>query len=446
MYIPFARQSKDTQYNGERLVNWFLRPTQGAVSEAALMCRSGLVSVAEPGGIVREMTSMGGDLYAAANGQLHKYVPSTGGLTTVGTVADDAQTSMDANATQVAVVANDTYFVSNGTTVASYSTGAMTEPKGVAFIDGYFFLAGTVAGKRDGLTISSQDDGTTFDATQFAFAENSPDENRGLIVDHKRVYVFGAETVEVWWNTGSAGFPFAPSQSEVLEKGCLGGYTVAKADNAVYWIGQNKIVYRSFGGTPEVISSPEVKEQLDASTIERAHTFTDRGHEFYAIRRTSNSTLCFDMSTGLWAERATSTRNEPWITTCSTELNGVTYYGTSNGHICVGSSDTMTDVGAVLPREAVSMPVTQGGDDFSISRIELRAEISNSATVSDPQIMMQMSRNGKEWGVEKWRSLGGVGEYNKPIHWDGLGLFNRAQMRLRVTDPVRSDLYGIAYQ
>ena len=68
MLIPFARQSNAEEYSGERLLNYFIRPSNGAISPAVLMARSGLAEAADAGNRIRNMVVMQGDIYAVANG------------------------------------------------------------------------------------------------------------------------------------------------------------------------------------------------------------------------------------------------------------------------------------------------------------------------------------------------------------------------------------------
>lgn len=445
-FVPFATQYKDEQYSGERVINWFVRPTPGATGEAALISRSGVVALQAPTAqAVRAMAAMADDIYMVAGGTVWKYVIATDTISSVGTVPDGV-TSIAASGAEVAIVVNNTYYICNGTTTSAISTGAMSSPKHVVFIDGYFLLAGTVAGRPDGLTVSGLDDGTTFDALDFAFAENAPDAIQGMIADHGRVYVFGSYTTEVFYNAGLAAFPFAPSKSEVMEEGSSLGAAIAKMDNAVYWVGSDNIVYRTFGAAPEVVSTPEIAEALDASQIVGGLAFKDAGQKFYAIGRAGKTTLVFDLMTGLWAERSTGVNHSPWVVTHAVHVRGKTYFGTSTGKLCEASRDVMTDDGAIIVGEAISRPVVQGGREFTINKLELRAQTSNSTADTTPEIIMQTSRNGKEWGREYGKPLGGIGKYKKRIAWHGLGSFEQAQVRLRVTDPVRRDLYGIFYE
>jgi len=46
--------------------------------------------------------------------------------------------------------------------------------------------------------------GTTIDPLYFAAAEGSPDNLVTLIVDHREIWLFGTNSVEVWYDAGTA--------------------------------------------------------------------------------------------------------------------------------------------------------------------------------------------------------------------------------------------------
>lgn len=447
MLVPFARKSNAEEYSRERLLNYSFRPVESGVSAGVLIARSGLNAQVNPGTAIQQMAVMAGDIYAVAGGTVYKYDISAGTVTSVGAVSFDEQVSIAASGTEVAIVTANTYYICDGSTTTSYATGAVTNPQWVVFVDGYFIVSGTVSGRDDALTNSGLDDGTTFGALDYAFAENAPDAIRGLAVLNNRVWAFGAATAEKFWNAGTSNFPFAVSKSETIAKGILNGRAWAEIDSTLCWVAQNNIVYRSAGGSPVAISTLEVKEALDDSEIENCYAFVDRGHEFFAIRRRGDTTLCYDVITQLWSERSTEIEDNPWIVTSVAEVDGVQYYGTDTGKICTATRQTYTDDGQRVLGEAISVPVMQNGEEFSVDEINLRAVAPNAlASGVEGQIILQMSDNGMEWGTEQWESLGAIGEYNRELLWTAQGTFTRAQMRLRVTDPVPHDLHGVTYK
>lgn len=64
--------------------------------------------------------------------------------------------------------------------------------------------------------------------------------------------------------------------------------------------------------------------------------------------------------------------------------------------------------------------------------------------VDDPQIMLSVSDDGgRTWSVlQKWRSMGKIGEYLKRLRWLKMGQFRQRIIKLEVTDPVRRNING----
>jgi hypothetical protein len=79
--------------------------------------------------------------------------------------------------------------------------------------------------------------GASIDPLDFASAEASPDRAVALLVDHKEVWIFGDNSVEVWYNSGAADYPLTPIQGAFNELGCVAPYSVAKLDNGIFWLG-----------------------------------------------------------------------------------------------------------------------------------------------------------------------------------------------------------------
>lgn len=437
--VPLATQSRpgSEAYSGERLVNYFARQTDG-VAPLVLLSRGGLVQFVNLGARVRALTSMGGSLYAVADATVWKI---TGGVASnVGTVTD-GPTEIAASSSQVAIAVGGVYYVCDGSTTSSYSTGALTSVSGVAFIDGYFVLIGSSGGRADALTVSSLDNGTTFNALDFAFAEESPDALVAVLRDKDQLWLFGTDTVQLFYNAGAADFPFQPISGAILEHGCQ-ARTAAKGANLVYWVKPNGTVMAATGADPQAISTPEIKQALSGATILRAFCFHERGHEFYAVVRETGTSLVYDMTTGLWAERSSGLDDGPWLAECSTLLDGTDYLGCAAGQVATMSDTTYTDFGSVMIGEVVTQPIQQGADRFGIQRLHVDFSGGSVDIGRTPQVVMQTSRDGRTWGAERWRDLADLGDYYKRAAWHGLGQFRRLNARFRITDEVPRDLIG----
>lgn len=436
-----------TAYSGERLVNLMARRVQSGVSPIILAGRSGLVehvTLADLTDQARALTTMGGSLYAVYEGRVWRV---TGGVATqVGTIPD-GPTGIAAGDRQIALVAGGNYYVCDGASTTQYTPGALTSATDVAFMDGFFIILGSDGNRDDALQLSAVDDGTTFDALQFAFAEYNADAGVALLRDHSRLYVFGTETVQPFYNSGDANFAFLPDTAAIAEHGCGNGQTVAKADSAVFWVRPDGAVVRFDGVNPQIISPAEIKEALADSTITGGFTFSDRGSEIYAITRENDTTWCYDIALQQWHERTAGVNYEPWLAQNSVTLGGVQYFACGNGKIATASERVYTDFGEVLSVEATSAPVENFGKWFSVAHVHLAIRGGESDIDRTPQVMLQTSEDGQAWSYEDWRPLGLIGQHERAADWGGLGSFEgRAQIRVRITDPVPRDIYGVSYE
>lgn len=69
----------------------------------------------------------------------------------------------------------------------------------------------------------------------------------------------------------------------------------------------------------------------------------------------------------------------------------------------------------------------------------------NTPQGADPQIRLSVSDDGGRTFslLQKWRSMGKIGEYTKRLRWLKMGMFRERQIRLEVTDPVRRNIVGL---
>jgi hypothetical protein len=183
--------------------------------------------------------------------------------------------------------------------------GAVT----VGYLDSYFVFNEPNSQR---VWVTSLLDGTAIDPLDFASAEGNPDNIVSLMVDHREVWLFGNNTVEVWYNAGLADFPLARIEGAFMETGCLAPYSVAKLDNAVFWLGSdargNGIVYRNQGYNAQRVSTHAIEWQIQQYGVLNdaiGYSYQQDGHSFYVLTfPTAQATWVFDVATGAWHERA----------------------------------------------------------------------------------------------------------------------------------------------
>jgi len=139
-------------------------------------------------------------------------------------------------------------------------------------------------------------------------AETSPDAIQGLIASHNEVLVFGARTIEPWVNdpeNNAAGTAFQLQRGSVIERGCLNGHTIRRLDNSVFFLGDDRIVYRLNGYTPVPISTQPMAvafRDLDP-TKAFAFTYEDNGHVVYYLTWGDGRTWGYDVASQKWHRR-----------------------------------------------------------------------------------------------------------------------------------------------
>ncbi len=295
-----------------RMVNLYPEVVPEGGKEAAFLQRCpGLRLAATVGeGPIRGMWKFGDFLYVASGGKLYR-VDGNFAVTELGLINGSGPVSMADNGIQLFVACNPSAFIYNANTgVFAQVTdpdfpGAVT----VGYLDSYFVFNEPNSQR---VWVTSLLDGTAIDPLDFASAEGNPDNIVSLMVDHREVWLFGNNTVEVWYNAGLADFPLARIEGAFMETGCLAPYSVAKLDNSVFWLGSdargNGIVYRNQGYNAQRVSTHAIEWQIQQYGVLNdaiGYSYQQDGHSFYVLTfPTAQATWVFDVATGAWHERA----------------------------------------------------------------------------------------------------------------------------------------------
>lgn len=456
MQIPFARQAyrlRSLPVSAQRCLNLYPELAgQDGKEEVVLYGTPGLASFATAGsGLVRGVHVMDGVLYVVSGTTLYS-VSSAGTATSLGTVAGAWRCAMADNGTQLVITDGSIAFLDQYFIFGPSTTGYVYSVAGglTAIADADFATAG------DGsFFLSALADGATYDALDFASAESAPDDIVRVFVDHRELWLFGESSIEVWYNSGAADFPFERISGALMERGCAAKWSVAKADNSVFWLGDDLIVYRAAGYQPQRISTHAIEYAIkgysDVSDA-FAYSYADEGHTFYALTfPTGKATWVFDASTGLWHERSyyisatgTHTRHRA---NCYAKAYGKHIVGDyEDGSLYELDLDTYADAGDTIQRIADSPPIHS--ENLAVFMGKLQVDVESGAGLTsgqgeDPQAMLQWSDDGgRTWGNEHWRSMGRIGEYLRRVIWRRLGRFRTRIFRLTITDPIKIAIIG----
>ncbi|MFZ2287612.1 MAG: packaged DNA stabilization protein [Bacteroidales bacterium] len=447
-----------------RMVNLFPEATPEGGKEAGFLSRCpGLRLLVTVGtGPIRGTWRFGSYGYVVSGLQLYK-VDQFFAATLIGTVTGTGPVSMSDNGVQLFVACNPDGYIYNSTTSAFVQItdpdfpGAVT----VSYIDGYFTFNEPGTQK---VWVTSLLDGLAVDPLDFASAEGAPDNLVALTVDHREVWLFGTNSVEVWYDAGLADFPLARIQGAFNEIGLAAAYSVAKLDNSLFWLGSDArgkgIVYRANGYTGTRMSTHAVEFAIQGyTTISDAigYTYQQEGHAFYVLSFPSaNATWVYDVSVGGWHERA-SFENGAFIrhrSNCQMTLGGEVVVGDySNGNLYAFDLDVYADHTGVQRFVRSWRALPSGSNNLTRTAqhslqldIEAGVGLDGVTQGDDPLVNLRWSDDGGHtWGNYHTRPIGRIGEYARRVIWRRLGMTTKLRDRvyeISGTDPVKISIMG----
>lgn len=482
-----------------QMINLFPEIVAEGGKEAAFLSRTpGLRYLTTCGvGPVRGEWQVGSYGYVVSGTEFYK-VDTSWVATKVGDVTGVGPVSMADNGLQIFIACNPDGFIYDlATGVLAQITdpdfpGAVT----VSYLDGYFVFNEPNSQK---VWVTALLDGSNIDGLEFASAEGAPDNLVSLIVDHREAWLFGSNSIEVWYDSGDVDFPLTRIQGAFNEIGCAAPYSVAKLDNGLFWLGSDArgrgIVYRANGYTGQRISTHAVEWRIQQyANISDAigYTYQQDGHAFYVlVFPDADTTWVYDVATQAWHERAS------WVVdhftrhrgNCQMSFNDEIVIGDyENGNIYAfdltvyadnnevqrwlrswralptGQNDLKrtahhalqldceTGVGlqGVDPTDPLGFLLTEGGDLLvTESGDPIFVTVVTTQGV-DPQVMLRWSDDGGHtWSNEHMRSMGRIGRYGYRTIWRRLGMTTKLRDRVYEvsgTDPVKIAIMGAELQ
>ena len=399
------------------------------------------------------------------------------------------------NGTQLFVAANGPSYIYNSNTNVFQQINDIDFPGAVtvSYLDGYFIFNEPNSQK---IWVTSLLDGTQVDPLDFASAEGSPDGLVSVIVNNREAWLFGTNSIEVWYDAGTPDFPLARIQGASNEIGCAAAFSVAKLDNSIFWLGQDArgrgIVYRNNGYTGVRASNHSIEWQIqqygDISNA-IAYTYQQDGHSFYVLTfPTVQKTWVYDVPTQSWHERAGWSNGDfiRYRPNCQTAFNSEVILGDyESGNLYAYDLDVYSDNGQIQKWLRSWRPIPSGQNNLrrtaqhslqldcetgvGLNGIDpqdiiidyLLAEngdiletengdnlILNYTTVqgANPEVMLRWSDDGGHtWSNEHWASMGRIGQYGRRVFWRRLGMTMKLRDRVYEvsgTDPVKVAIVG----
>jgi len=357
----------------------------------------------------------------------------------------------------------------------------------VVFIDSYFVINDP---NTKQFWLSGQYDGFNWDPLQFASKEAYTDDLQAVFVDNGNLVLLGTISQEYWQNTGSFPFPFQRIAGSPTDIGLAARWSIARCAGEMFYLGRTRrggvSVVRIQNYHPVVVSTPDLDYLLTQyQNIGDAIAFSYRqnGHEFYQISfQKEGKTWLYDATTDAWSVLISGRQTRHYANFGAQYLNQIAVTDYRNGNLYILDPQSFTDNGELIARELITPHlfantsfnklhiyrfrldmqqgvglvdnvasycyiVTQDNDPISTeNNLDLITEnVGTEAQTLEPQIMMQVSRDGGfTYGREMWTSFGAIGQYLRRAEWRRLGVSRSFVFKLRITDPVKVVLIGAA--
>jgi hypothetical protein len=458
-------------------INLYVEPNEsGNGDPGSFYGTAGLTRLAElPTSGCRALRAAGGYLWAVYGNSVYR-IEGAWLWTLVGTIPSfTGPVGMDDNGTTLIVAHPDGW---HGVTLATSAMAAITDSptmSDVSFIDNYL-----VGAQADGTYCWANLNSTTIDALSFASAEGSPDKIIRTVSDHRELWLFGTESVEVAVVTSDPDLPF--TRTSYIEQGILAPKSAAKEDNSVFWLGSNRsgqgVVFVAEGYIPRRISTFAIEQAIATYANPQdatAYTYQQDGHHFYVLNF-AEATWGYDINTGLWSQRAYRVPETGTLERHRGEAHaffrGEHVLGDyADGRLFALDLDAYTDDGDEIYRERAwpqidaenhwvtydrgeligDMGVGNGGrvaqegelnaedGDYLITEDSDFLELDDvTEPGADPRVWLQWSDDGgRTWSSAHDCRIGQIGAFETRAIWDRMGQARTRYYRLWTAEPVR---------
>jgi len=412
----------------------------------------------------RGMFSQDGRTFAVVGATLYELDLTADTATTLGTVADDelpvSFASNGRGGEQLAICSGGELYVFELDT--NTFLGAVTLPltnaaASVDFIDGYGLVL-----EKDTVRcwFTALEDFTDVDGLDYFARSQTSDNFVAMKVLRDKVWLFGSQTTELYYDSGDADTPFVPYPGALLREGCAAPWSVTIQGEAIYWLAQDAEGRARFVRAADLDAQPVSTDAIDFALAQAPRlddtevlSYWQEGHGFviWTCPSLSNCgrTFVFDTKEQLWHERASRDTIVSifyrWRArgVASTD-QGVIVGDFETGEIYLLDLNYFSDNGNPIWRVRRTPYLSAENSWLFVDQFELGIQAGvglNSGQGVDPQVALRVSRDGAmTWGPAITASVGKQGNYLNRAVWRRLGRVRGDRLVIEVsqTDPVRT--------
>lgn len=420
-------KGREGQDSGPVLINAEVEPTRESGFQAPIYADAGMTThkINTGLGVVRGGIVVDDVLYVLVGTTVLKVFPSNR-VVTVGTIAGTNRAMFarnDAATVQIAIVLEDgtKYYIASNA-INTISDADLPAASSVTYLNQKI-----IYGIADGRFFwSAVGDLTDISALDFATAEGNPDGNLRTIAHLQEIWIFGQDSIEIWYDDGSG---FSRRSGTVIPKGCIGGFTVAQLDKDIFWVGNDSVVYMATGYGFQRISGHHLESLIravaDKSTL-LGWTYFHGGHAYYVLK-CADWTWRFNRTYGNWTIKKSYGLNV-WQAEYGFEMDNEWYFASNQNDAIFKASDTHHKEGDdELVWTVQSPPLHAYPNQLSVHRLYLDmitgvGKQSTDAHQASPVVGMRYSDDGGyTWSNQRQKSIGAKGTRNFQVVFDGLG-------------------------
>lgn len=450
-------QSRSKPLSSQQTKNWYQQYNENGKDPYVLMPFPGLcVANSTINGKDRGFHRMAEVLYQVKGEFLYE-IDSLGVHTLRGTIEGSARCIMSNDGINL-------FIVVPGDKVWQYTTDTLTVTEvtdvnitGALSVD--FFNNQFIYTFADFSTISNVGNGAIASGLNRVGEETLPDAMVRDFVFEEVIYRCGVRSIVGWYNSGVGSPPIDKLQGRIFNIGLAAPYSIAKTDEAFYWLGDDNAIYRAQSGTRQRISTDAISNAISNFTViddAIGFTYTFEGQNFYTITfPTANKTFTVNeaLSENGWFELSTGTKDDKWQASSVISVYGKDYAADAdNGNIYVLDLTCYTNNDAPLQRTRVIQNIDARliggaiGDAITMSRVVVSMETGVGLIAGqgdNPRIMMEASFDGgRTWSAGAWPKVGRLGEYVLKVKWDRMKTFYDCMIRISSSDPVNYSVYS----
>ena len=409
-------------------------PKQTGISGGYLRPADGVVEAGTGPGVGRGGINWNGVLYRVMGTKLVS-IAENNTVTEIGDVGGTNRVTFDYGFTYLAIASNNNLFLYDGTTLTQVTDPDLGVVLDVVWVDGYYM---TTDGEF--LVITDLADPFAVNPLKYGSSEADPDPINALLKLRNEVYALNRNTIEVFDNVGTTGFPFQRIAGAQIQKGAVGTHACCVFMDNITFMGGGRneapSIFMGANGSTQKIATREIEQILATYTeTQLASAFLeeriDKAHQFLIIHL-PNHTLVFDGA-------ATQAMGEPVWFTLSSTLTGDSQwkaqsviwvydkwqvYNPTNTQFGYLDDSISSHWGVDIGWEFGTQITYNESNGAIFHQLELVALTGHVAADTSPTIWTQYSSDGETWSVEKPVRAGTLGQRAKRLVWLQQGYMN----------------------